>query len=127
MCHLPHELGDIPQLSILGIENCPKITHLPWTISRLPENLCIDLSNMNELLKNMGLAKEAKLFGPPFFTVCPREVYFLDKRTKFYNGLFWLAVHFGRARKRAIDRLYAPGGIRYEQTKQSFQSAMNSW
>eukprot|EP00579_Thalassiosira_antarctica_P000076 CAMPEP_0201868050 /NCGR_PEP_ID=MMETSP0902-20130614/2093_1 /ASSEMBLY_ACC=CAM_ASM_000551 /TAXON_ID=420261 /ORGANISM="Thalassiosira antarctica, Strain CCMP982" /LENGTH=356 /DNA_ID=CAMNT_0048393339 /DNA_START=214 /DNA_END=1281 /DNA_ORIENTATION=- len=127
LSHIPHELGDVTNLKTLGIENCPKISQLPWTLSRLNASTCIDLSNTWGLISNMGMTKTAKAFGPPFLTIDPTIPYFSNTRKKFYHGLFWLIVHFGRARKRAIERLYAPGGTRYEESRERFEEAILVW
>mmetsp|Transcript_6031 Transcript_6031/g.13191 ORF Transcript_6031/g.13191 Transcript_6031/m.13191 type:complete len:351 (+) Transcript_6031:274-1326(+) len=127
LAHLPYEIGNITNLKIIGLDNCPKISHLPWTLSRLDAGVSIDLSNMWGLLSNMRLTKAAKAFGPPFFTIEPTARYFVYARKKFYHGLFWLVVYFGRARKRAIERLYAPGGTRYEESRERFEEAIRVW
>jgi len=127
LSHLPHELGNIPKLLTLGIESCPKIVHLPWTLKRLSLHTSIDLSNQWGLIENMGMTKAAKAFGPPFFTIDRSISYFTIARRKFYHGLFLLSIYFARARRRAIERLYAPGGTRYEEGRDRFEETIRVW
>jgi len=126
LAYLPYELGNVTNLKILGLDNCPKISKLPWTLSRL-DGISIDLSNMWGLISNMRLTKAAKAFGPPFFTITPTIHFFTYSRRKFYRGLFCLVVLLGRARRRAIERLYAPGGARYEESRERFEEAIRIW
>ena len=121
--HLPHILGEIPKLNTLVIDSCPKLTRLPWSLSRT----AIDLSNMGELISSLGLISQSNLFAP-FFTIDPGTLdpYFKVYRRKFCRGLFRLAVLVGRARKRAIHRLCVPGGKWYERSRQSFLSAASA-
>ena len=123
LVHLPHVLGEIPKLNTLVIESCPKITRLPWSLSRT----AIDLSNMCALISSLGLTSQSNDFAP-FFTIDPGTLdpYFKVYRRRFCRGLFRLAVLVGRARKRAIHRLCVPGGTWYERSRQSFLSAASA-
>ena len=74
----PHVLGDILQLKTIGIENCPKISQLSWSLSKLDGTASIDLSKMEGLITNVGkyvrgLASTARAF-PPFFTISQEEL-----------------------------------------------------
>ncbi|KAL3811523.1 hypothetical protein ACHAXA_010299 [Cyclostephanos tholiformis] len=118
--HLPHVLGEIPQLSRLVIDGCTKITRLPWSLSGNE----IELWDMEALVSSLGLAREGRAW--PFFTIEPGmlDSYFSIYRKRLCRGFFKLVVLVGRSRRRAIDRLCSPGGMWYERSRESFLSAV---
>lgn len=119
--HLPHVLGEIPKLNSLVIDNCPRITRLPWSLSRTG----IELSGMGKLISSLGLKNEAR-GCEPYFTIQPGALdrYFSAYRKRLCRGLFRLVMLVGRSRKRAIDRLCCPGGLWYERSRESFLAAV---
>jgi Leucine-rich repeat (LRR) protein len=119
--HLPYVLGEIPKLNSLVIDDCPRITRLPWSLSRTG----IELSRMDKLISSLGLTNEARGYEP-YFTIHPGmlDPYFSVYRKRLCRGLFKLVMLVGRSRKRAIDRLCSPGGIWYERSRESFLSAV---
>ena len=119
---LPPVLGQMCRLGDISIRKCPRIKNIPWSIGRLP--LC-SLS----FVSCPGLFKEFYKAGIPVKSdkilvsdnVHDFQLYFQAQRRRFFFQIVLLKIMLRRAAKRAIDRLYRPGGVAYERSKDRFE------
>ena len=117
---LPHELGEIKNLSSLFIFDCPKLQNLPWTLGRFPEcNLCFGGEKSNELLKVM---QNVKWTDSEYGEACMSELqpYFKESLQRFFIGIIRLKILLHREGQLAIERLYRPGGKGFQKSQDRF-------
>ena len=127
---LPLELGDLRNLKTLRIHHCPQIQELPWTMSRIPE-CSISVNDNPVLIENLAEfviindgQKMANCASRSSFRIKVSEIeaYFKDRRRRFIMGIIKLKIYLHRGRKRAIERLYRPGGAVFHRSKINFET-----
>ena len=109
---LPFELSDVQNLTNLTISNCPSLSWLPWTLSRLegPFELWIYKNidaPLNSTLSNAGAVGriDESWENLSIFTIQDMEPYFKVRRKHFFWGLLKLTVLISRTKARAVQRL----------------------
>ena len=106
---LPATIGDLHKLDLLVVRNT-SIVNLPQEIGRLQDGCQVDLSG------------ETMICPPKCFrgSVFAMRRYFAEKRLRAFRGLVRLVILFQKARIRAVDRLFQPGGMGYKRCRESF-------
>ena len=128
---LPSELGDIQNLELMQCNDCPQVKLLPWTLSRIP-NCSISVNNNADLLDGFrqsgievytNVNANANAHDEPYFKGRVRELepYFKDRRRRFTVGIIKLKIHLHRAGRKAVDRLYRPGGAGFKRSREHFE------
>jgi len=109
---LPAAIGDLHKLDLLVVRNT-SIVNLPQEIGRLQDGCQVDLS---------GGTTTTMICPPRCFrgSVCAMRRYFAEKRLRVFRGLVRLVILFQKARMRAVDRLFEPGGKGYKRCRESF-------
>jgi hypothetical protein len=130
MSSISCDIGKLTNLRKLEITECPNIQKLPWSICRVNKKCEILMDHsMSDLRKNLqdAGAEVTEAFDDYDYecSVSDLEPYFCIQRRKFYYGILKLAVLVNRARTRAIDRLYKPGGIGFEKSRVNFETMMS--
>jgi hypothetical protein len=119
-------------LRYLLLVNLPKLTQLPAEIGNLQnlEYLCIHNTSIRHLPQEIGRLEGCamtlvgdKMICPPIasrMSMKAMRTYFSRKRLRVFKGLVRLAILFGRSRRRAVERIYMPGGIGYKRCREHF-------
>ena len=122
---LPHELGEVENLSSLVILNCPKIQSVPWTLGRLPNssfgfcgNMCKELSIAMKYVKRAPETLE--------FPMSELQPYFKSSLKRFFIGIIRLKILLHREGQHAIQRLYQPNGKGYQKSRDNFRRLVHT-
>ena len=108
---LPENLGDLSRLTSLSL--CGNnLRRLPRTIGRLGDRCDIHLQ------RNSNLVHPPPRYLQNIQTI--REFYH-EERMKLVRGMILFMPHYNRARIRANERLYEPGGSGYYECKRRFE------
>eukprot|EP00979_Chaetoceros_neogracilis_P011189 scaffold2719_cov266-Chaetoceros_neogracile.AAC.12 len=118
----PMLLGEMFRLGNISLRKCPRIKNIPWSIGRLP--LCslsfVSCPDLFQEFYKAGVAvKSDKILVSG--NVHDFKLYFQAQRRRFFFQIVLLKIMLRRAGKRAIDRLYRPGGAGYERSKERFE------
>lgn len=122
---LPPEIGQLQRLKLLVIEKTG-ITHLPLEIGRLNYDQChvaILDGSKSHINNNLPIMK-----SPPKEyrgSIQAMQRYFTIQRIQICRGWVWLYLLFRRARLRALERLYQPGGRGYKRCRDRFYRSMS--
>lgn len=140
LTRLPAEIGLLQHLKIMSIENTG-IVHLPPEMGRLNSQQCLvaildspistctsrmssgsSCTTTNDKAQDVGVMK-----SPPKCyrgSIQAMQRYFTRQRIQIWKGWVWLFVLFRRARLRALERLYEPGGRGYKYCRDRFQRSV---
>lgn len=111
---MPDELGNLSKLRFISF--CGNnINSLPRTMGRLNDNCDIYLH------RNYNLTYPPREFQRNIKTL---RQYFHEERMSLLRGTVLFMPHFKRARWRANERLYRPGGIGYMICKERFEDVV---
>jgi Leucine-rich repeat (LRR) protein len=111
---VPDELGDLSSLRFLSL--CGNgIIALPRTIGRLADDCDLYLH------RNPDLSYPPAHEFPNGRGVVSLRRYFLEERMALLRGAVHLVPHLRRARWRAVERLYRPGGLGFLVCKERFE------
>jgi len=106
--YLPSEIGALASLSLLRVTNTG-ITSLPPEIGRLDPSCAVFI--------------QGEIVCPPKCyrgSIAAMKKYFTRRRMKVFKGFVLLSILFHRARSRAIERLFRPGGGGYKRCQDRF-------
>jgi hypothetical protein len=111
---IPNALGDLTSLRFISL--CGNnVTSLPRTMGRLHESCDVYLH------RNPNLS-----YPPPAYqrSITAMRNFFHRERMKLLRGSILFMPHFKRARRRANERLYKPGGWGYMVCKERFEESV---
>jgi hypothetical protein len=143
---LPQELGELKSLAEFQLINCPCITSLPPSMCRLDDYCNVSITNNNNLIHKIFVdSKEEDEDGgrngydmdelscyrlqtaesKACMFYYSRKIILMDryfKRCRMRNlrGVVRLSTLFRRARYRAVDRIYRPGGEGFIRCRKRF-------
>jgi hypothetical protein len=142
LTRLPAEIGQLQYLKMILLEKTG-ITHLPFEMGRLNVQHCLvailDCGDGDDA--GSGDSDDAGSGGgggdhekgvvvmkcPPKCyrgSIQAMQRYFTIKRIQIWKGWIWLYLLFRRARLRALERLYQPGGRGYKRCRDRFLKTM---
>ena len=111
---VPDELGNLSSLRFLSL--CGNnITQLPKTMGRLNDNC------------DVYLHRNPNLTYPPMIhrnSIKAMRQFFHKERMNLFIGAVLFMPHFQRARNRANERLFRPGGLGYVECKNRFEETV---
>eukprot|EP00558_Chaetoceros_sp_UNC1202_P009952 CAMPEP_0197240024 /NCGR_PEP_ID=MMETSP1429-20130617/6396_1 /TAXON_ID=49237 /ORGANISM="Chaetoceros sp., Strain UNC1202" /LENGTH=220 /DNA_ID=CAMNT_0042699587 /DNA_START=154 /DNA_END=816 /DNA_ORIENTATION=+ len=122
---LPVELGEVKRLERLSICNCPVLHNLPRTLSKIPRcTLRIRQPNgfLSDVLRRCVIPLPLEDYWVAV-EISQLEIFFeaMIKAEQVISGVIKLLILYNGSQKRAVYRIYRPGGEGFKRSRRNFE------